>query len=154
MIRSAMVRSTWQNNFMIGIIFLAVVFVLCAGWIIFNHYNESPITESSPLSQPLQTQKISNNPSHTIPNQFSPEFVKQMENRIDATNSSDHKEVSTKNFSHEFENGFQWASNNHVKNFSQCSGQTKDSLEGCRTYVEINNYISRIQVIPNFKTSE
>lgn len=160
-----MLRSTWQNNFMFGIIILAILFILAVGWVIVMHHDDQATLDPTTFNQPKHpthpSKILADKPSsNAVPNNFSAGFVQQMSNQLKSNNSgtssnmASSSQVSQKNFSPEFEKGFQWASTNRIKNTSQCSNNSKDYLQGCQTFIEIDNYIDQIQVSPNFKASD
>jgi hypothetical protein len=151
-----MFQSNWQDRFLFGLIFLSVFFVLFAGWAIFRDKETSrdePITQhaelaNKPINKPTKSANIS------IPSHFSPEFIQQMTQRMHAGTQSDNlHEPRSHLFSAEFETGFQWASTNRIKYFSECASSASiDYIDGCRTFIEINNYINQIQEIQSFKS--
>lgn len=135
------VNLTRVNRFLALLVSVAVMFIILLGWII-HHENKLTNTANEQV-QPAHIAAPALKQYHPAP-ASSPIAVQHMYTQLH-TKQQQHfiQQVSNTQQNTSFDNGYQWAETHAVSNVNQCQSLPIDSIDGCKNFVETNQYLSQ-----------
>jgi hypothetical protein len=137
-----MASLNWINRFLALLVSVAAMFIILFGWIIHKEHDLTktaiPQQEQPQIAAPTATSY------HPAP-ASTPIAVQHMYTQLHDHQAKSNliQQVSTSQSISGFSYGYQWAESHAISNEDQCQNLPTESLDGCRNFVETNQYLSK-----------
>lgn len=146
-LRLEMIRLVWLDRFLAFLCLVLILFIVTMGWLIGSERKLSETFAADTVQQNVRELKQPSVKPYAPAPASSNTARRMYEYRQDNHEESSHEAssdgiVNVSGSKQHDSTGYQWAASHNVRYMSDCDVLAPEYVDGCRSYIEVNHYVS------------
>ncbi len=140
-----MIRLVWLDRFLAFLFLVLVLFIVTMGWLISSEKKLSDTFASATVQTSLREIRQPAVKAYN-PAPASSTDARHMYDYIQGSREESAEGIVNVSSTKQHDNtGYQWAANHDARDIHDCDVLASEYIAGCRSYVEVNQYVSQAE---------